>query len=384
MTPFWQRCVVQKRAIHAITSTPLPLLSATPSCELPPLQVRKTRQGWVPVDTVATFLSYRVGTVTGSDVVAAAETSAYLTLAEDKATLRKRHPMRKISLADTQSRSVVVEHLPAAASPDFLRGLFSAFGDVLLVTLVEGGSARETPTLRQIAQVVRAHPAEPVYALVQFANEAAAARAAYSCASKKAGAAWSGLSVSWVHRDEEVDPKRRGGGGGGGMSARRGSHDDCTPLQSSRSTTRGGAASPHGDMLDEPRAPPPLHDDPSHSGSARRESFGRPSSAGAGKGHRDEAGIAGDRDDKWANLRSGGRESGAGAFSGVNGSPAASPPPSTAAPPRPHTPNGTANGGSGGGGSGGRVPPIRWGAMPAGSSSSSSNGNAGGASPLHE
>lgn len=70
-------------------------------------EVRKTRQGWVPTAVIAVHLARLFGRpgVTAADVLAASHGSDVLTASEDGAALRKKHPLRRISFPDTQSRT---------------------------------------------------------------------------------------------------------------------------------------------------------------------------------------------------------------------------------------------------------------------------------------
>jgi hypothetical protein len=70
-------------------------------------EVRKTRQGWVPTTVIAAHLARLFGRpgVSAADVLAASHGSDVLTASDDGAALRKKHPLRRISFPDTQSRT---------------------------------------------------------------------------------------------------------------------------------------------------------------------------------------------------------------------------------------------------------------------------------------
>lgn len=68
--------------------------------------LRSNRQGWVPVDSLCTHLHLGPGTVVdGTAVKAAARCSNILVLNESEGIVRRKTPMRKITLNGTQNRT---------------------------------------------------------------------------------------------------------------------------------------------------------------------------------------------------------------------------------------------------------------------------------------
>jgi hypothetical protein len=68
--------------------------------------LRSNRQGWVPVDSICTHLHVGPGTIVdGTAIKTAARCSNILVLNETEATIRRKTPMRKITLNGTQNRT---------------------------------------------------------------------------------------------------------------------------------------------------------------------------------------------------------------------------------------------------------------------------------------
>jgi hypothetical protein len=69
-------------------------------------EVRKIRQGFVPVGVVAEHFGRRCGLPMTPDTVRElVARSSFIVLSEDGQFVRKKHPMRRIALFDTQNRS---------------------------------------------------------------------------------------------------------------------------------------------------------------------------------------------------------------------------------------------------------------------------------------
>lgn len=175
--------------------------------------VRETRQGWVKFEVIRDYLRDIAGldcsSQSNEDLASLVQDSSeLLVLNDDCSMVRRKNPMQRVDVPYCQSHSVVVEHLPADATAEAVKQrliLATATSEIKIqhIWLINGGSTRETDTMKAIAASVRQHTEEPAYAIVHFKTAAEAARVANAykdavAPSTSSDGGESSLAVSYV------------------------------------------------------------------------------------------------------------------------------------------------------------------------------------------
>ncbi|CAI8029264.1 La-related protein 7, partial [Geodia barretti] len=97
-------------------------------------KIKEHPDGYVPVETIASFNRMKSLTSDISIVVQVMKTSTLLEVTDDEKWVRRSRPLT--TATDTDERTIYVEHLPQSSDQDSVRKLLKVFGNITYIRYV--------------------------------------------------------------------------------------------------------------------------------------------------------------------------------------------------------------------------------------------------------
>ncbi|KAL0921519.1 hypothetical protein M5K25_008598 [Dendrobium thyrsiflorum] len=127
-------------------------------------QVRKDKEGYVPITLISSFKKMKKLTKDLSLIEAALRTSSLVVVSSDGKRVKRLHPLPVAEVRDEKPRTVLVENLPEDYSEDSIRRIFGTAGHIVGVAIRNPHSAEQLATLKKADLAI----SSKLHALVEY------------------------------------------------------------------------------------------------------------------------------------------------------------------------------------------------------------------------
>ncbi|KAI0516239.1 hypothetical protein KFK09_008911 [Dendrobium nobile] len=127
-------------------------------------QVRKDKEGYVPITLISSFKKMKKLTKDLSLIEAALRTSSLVVVSSDGKRVKRLHPLPVAEVRNEKPRTVLVENLPEDYSEDSIRRIFGTAGYIVGVAIRNPHSAEQLATLKKADFAV----SSKLHALVEY------------------------------------------------------------------------------------------------------------------------------------------------------------------------------------------------------------------------
>ncbi|XP_042389246.1 la-related protein 6B-like isoform X1 [Zingiber officinale] len=134
--------------------------------------IKKDKEGYVPIEVIASFRKTKKLTKTLCVIEAALRTSSQLVVSEDGKKVKRLHQL-SIETTDSKLRTVIVDNLPDDCSEKNIRSIFGKLGKILKITLHNPHLHHKSANNRTSGIIINSK----TYALIEYGTAEAAASA---------------------------------------------------------------------------------------------------------------------------------------------------------------------------------------------------------------